>query len=451
MVNGREASAREVADAALAVLEQVDGSLRAFREVWPDRAARVADAVDRALAAGGELPLAGVPIGVKAWDGLRSAQARRLVAAGCVPVGATSVPLPTTGWQTWGHTGRGPTVNPWRPDRVPGGSSAGSAAAVAAGVVPLATGTDGAGSIRVPAAWCGIVGVKPTAGWMPGSRPGDLRVPGPLARTVADAAAYLAVVTGQADLATIIGASAAGASDGRASTPPRAAWSTTLGFADVDPEYVATARSVAARLADAGAVDLLDAEPRLLDPTSAWPVLRAATATGADRAETGADQTETGAHPAGAPDRSGPWSTGQPTAGPDGDRRAARALRAENDSRLAALFEGVDVLLTPTTPAGPHGHHGPGDGLNVSLTWAFNLSGHPAISVPAGCAPDGLPVGLQLVGRHHEERLLLRLAAEVERLAPRPVPPPGRSVATDRAPAPAGRPRSEIGGSRHAG
>jgi Asp-tRNA(Asn)/Glu-tRNA(Gln) amidotransferase A subunit family amidase len=94
-------------------------------------------------------------------------QTVRLVAAGCVPVGATAVPGRGTSWQTWGHTDRGPTLNPLGPAFSPGGSSAGSAAAVAAGLVPLATGSDGAGSVRIPAAWCGVLGLKLTNGRVP--------------------------------------------------------------------------------------------------------------------------------------------------------------------------------------------------------------------------------------------------------------------------------------------
>lgn len=389
MVSGGEVSARDVTEAALSWLARLDGQLRAFREVWPEQARLAADAVDRAAVSGASLPLAGVPLGVKAWDGPQSPQAKRLIQAGCVPIGATSVPGHGTPWQTWGHTDRGPTVNPWRPDRVPGGSSAGSAAAVAAGIVPLATGTDGAGSIRIPAAWCGVVGVKPTAGRVPGEGPGGIRNAGPLSRTVADAAAYLDAVFGGTSMVAETRA-------GRAVRPVVAAWSATLGFASVDPETATIAEVGARRLAEAGAVVLADEPMILLDPVQAWPVLRG------DRRAT----------------------TGGPGAEPAMSRQEAEALRAENDRRLAELFRVVDVLLTPTMPAGPHGHEGPGEVMNVSLTWAFNISGHPAISVPAGRTQAGLPVGLQLVGRHRAEPLLIRLASAFEELASWPAPSP---------------------------
>ncbi|HCA87403.1 MAG TPA: amidase, partial [Streptomyces sp.] len=139
-------SAAEVVTAALARVAAVESGLWAFRELWDVEARERAREVDRLVAAGERLPLAGVPIAVKGPGGLRAAPARALVAAGCVPVGSTSVPGPGTPWQTWGLGSGGPTANPWRADRTPGGSSAGSGAAVAAGMVPLATGSDGAGS-----------------------------------------------------------------------------------------------------------------------------------------------------------------------------------------------------------------------------------------------------------------------------------------------------------------
>jgi Asp-tRNA(Asn)/Glu-tRNA(Gln) amidotransferase A subunit family amidase len=369
LVRDRQVSAREAVEAALLRIDALDDRLCAFRSVWRDDARRAADEVDRAVRDGVQLPLAGVPIGVKEWDGLRSAQARALVDAGCVPVGSTSVPRTTVDWQTWGHTDRGPTRNPWRPDRVPGGSSAGSAVAVAAGMVPLATGTDGAGSIRIPAAWCGVVGVKVTGA---AGRDG-LRTVGPLARTVADATAYLQIVLGTTFPAALGG-----------TAPLRAAWSATLGLADTDPEVVAVAHTAAARLAHGGVIEWAPADVELVDPEQAWRAAR--------------DGTAGGPHP----------------------------VRLENDQRLAELFDDVDLLLTPTTPGPPHGNDGPGERMNVSLTWAFNVSGHPALSVPAGLLADGTPVGLQLVSPHHGEHVLLHVAAALERLAPWPVGSPAR-------------------------
>ncbi|WP_255311308.1 amidase family protein, partial [Streptomyces viridosporus] len=178
----------DVVAEALERIERADPVLCAFTEVWREEALRRARAVDARLAAGARLPLAGVPIAVKGRHGLRAAGP--LLAAGGVAVGATSVPGPGTPWQTWGLGAHGRTVNPWRADRTPGGSSAGAAVAVAAGLVPLATGGDGAGSVRIPAAWCGVVGLKATGGRLPSSDRTGLAAPGVLTRTAADAAVW---------------------------------------------------------------------------------------------------------------------------------------------------------------------------------------------------------------------------------------------------------------------
>ncbi|MEU6545893.1 amidase [Streptomyces sp. NPDC046859] len=350
---------------ALDRIERADPALSAFAEVWDERARAWAREVDARMDAGERPPLAGVPIGVKGRRGLRTAAP--LLAAGCVPVGATSVPGPGTPWQTWGEGRYGRTVNPWRPDRTPGGSSAGSAAAVGAGLVPLATGNDGAGSVRIPAAWCGVVGLKATNGRFPTRDSTGLMAPGVLTRRVADAAAYWAVVSGDAP------------SRPHGPPLPAALWSPDLGFASPDPEVVAVAHAAAVRLREAGVVRLLlDARDgvRLDDPAPAWLALRG---------------SEAGPSP-----------------------EAARRLRAGNDRRLAALFRRTHLLLTPTAPTPPHGHQGPGERYSTALTWAFNLSGHPAISIPAGFGPDGCPVGLQLVAAHGQETALLAVAEAAE-------------------------------------
>ncbi|MFC5745408.1 amidase [Actinomadura rugatobispora] len=370
LVLRREVSAVELVTAALARLEAVDARLRAFTRTWPERALESARAVDRSVARGARPPLAGVPIGVKAWARSQAAQTGRLERAGCVVLGSTSVPLGHTDWQTWGHTDRGPTVNPWRSDRTPGGSSAGSAAAVAAGIVPLATGSDGAGSLRIPAAWCGVVGLKPTNRRLPAADRAGLAALGAVTGTVRDAALHLSVMLDE-DFGVPGG--------GR---PVRAVWSASLGFAGVDAEQAAIARAAVGRLEEAGAITLRPRDVRLLNPEPVWRSLRAG------------------------------------EADPD-----ARSVREANDEGLAALFGEAEVLLTPATPTPPHGHQGPGEAMTVDLTWAFNVSGHPAVSVPAGLSAAGLPVGLQAVAAHGGEALLLRVAAALEAVAPAPRPP----------------------------
>ncbi|PPS68393.1 amidase [Streptomyces sp. 46] len=348
-----------------------------------DRLGRASDVDTRlgGLGPGPSLPLAGVPIAVKGRNGLRAAGP--LLAAGGVVVGATSVPGPGTPWQTWGLGARGRTVNPWRADRTPGGSSAGAAAAVAAGLMPLATGGDGAGSVRIPAAWCGVLGLKTTSGRLPSGDRTGLAVPGVLARSAADAGLWWAVVSGEPVPA-------------EAALPVTAVWSHDLGFAGPDPEPVALARAAVERLEAAGVVRLVRPRVplRLTDPGPAWLALRTA-----------------GADPARA-DLAGTDLAGADLAGVD--LAGAERVRAENDRRLAGVFGEAELLLTPTAPTAPHGHEGPGERYSTSLTWAFNLSGHPALSVPAGFGGDGCPAGLQLVAPHGREALLLAVARATE-------------------------------------
>ncbi|MQL66562.1 amidase, partial [Streptomyces vinaceus] len=240
---------------------------------------------------------------------------------------------------------------------------AGAAVAVAAGLVPLATGADGAGSVRIPAAWCGVLGLKATGGRFPSGDRTGLAAPGILARTAADAGLWWRVV-----------------SERDASPPPfpvTAVWSPDLGFASPDPEPVALARAAVGRFVAAGVVRLARPpfRPSLLDPGPAWLTLRT----------------------------------------PGADPADAHRVRAANDARLRGLFDRADLLLTPTAPTAPHGHDGPGDTYSTALTWAFNLSGHPALSIPAGLGADGCPAGLHLVAPRDREDLLLALAEEAER------------------------------------
>ncbi|MFI1570491.1 amidase [Streptomyces anulatus] len=367
---------------ALERIGRLDPALHAFVEVWPDEAlAREREAAAR------RLPLGGLPFAVKGPSGIRSFAARRLIAAGGSPVGATSVPGPGTHWQTWGLGAHGRTVNPWRADRTPGGSSAGSAVAVATGMAELATGSDGAGSVRIPAAWCGVFGLKTTNGLLPSPDRSGLASAGVLARSAAAAEPYLRHVLGGGgpDAAPALPLPL------QLPLPLPAVYSEDLGFAEVDPEVAAVVRAAVDRLVAAGTVRLLGRDAALLDPVRAWTAIRG-----------------------GSPD----------------DPEAVR-VRRTNDDRLDALLAGGAVLLTPATPNRPHGHEGPGDLYSTALTWAFNLSGHPAASLPAGFTGDGCPVGLQLAAARGADVRLLAAARAVEDALPAaPVPPAaGRAAA----------------------
>ncbi|WP_329455667.1 amidase [Streptomyces sp. NBC_01497] len=368
-------------EGALRRIRRLDPKFRAFTEVWEDDARERARAVDTALA------LAGLPFAVKGPSGIRSYAAVRLIEAGAVPVGATAVPGGGTHWGTWGLGRYGPTVNPYRADRTPGGSSAGSAVAVATGMVPLATGSDGAGSVRIPAAWCGVLGLKTTNGLLPSPDRTGLASAGVLTRRVALAEAYLRCV-----LDGVAGWGGRG-EESRGTGPWRpvdAVYAPDLGFADVDPGVAAVARAGAGRLVAAGVVRRRRgrfggerADFTLLDPREAWFAIRGGEAA--------------------------------PGAGPDGAGALAQEIRAENDRRLDRLFARTPLLLTPVTPNVPHGHEGPGARYSTALTWAFNVSGHPAMSIPVGWTKDGCPVGLHLVADRGREALLLDVARAAER------------------------------------
>ncbi|WP_017576521.1 amidase [Nocardiopsis kunsanensis] len=360
-VHRGEVSAYETVRDSLASIGRI-AHLHAFTEVWPEEALERARSADDALARGADLPLAGVPVAVKASEGTGSHQAEALVRAGAVPVGSTSVPGPGTAWKTWGRTDAGPTLNPWDPDVVPGGSSAGSAVAVATGAVPWATASDGAGSTRIPAAWCGVLGYKPTTGLLPARDRAGLTVGGPIARTVPDLELYRRVVLGGSPVPV--------------PARIRVAWSGTLGFNTPEPETVELAERALRRWErGSGAVEVVDAPVALADPAEAWLARRGT--------------------------------------GPD-----VRASVSRGDRRvLAELFSRVDLLATPTTPNPPHPHTGPGEVMSVGFTWLFNLTGHPAVSLPAGRTVRGLPVGLHLVAVHHADAFLLSAAADAERTA----------------------------------
>ncbi|WP_331453660.1 amidase [Streptomyces sp. SS162] len=425
--------------ASLERVEATRATLNAFRCVRADDALAEAEEADRRLAAGERAPLLGVPVAVKddtdvaglptrfgCPGDIAPARAdgeavRRLRAAGAVVVGKTNT-CELGQWPFTEGPAFGATRNPWNPGHTPGGSSGGSAAAVAAGLVPAALGSDGAGSIRIPAAWTHLVGVKPQRGRV-SVHPYDdcfegLTVNGPLARTVADAALLLDAAAGphprDRHRPPALDASAAARRDpGRlrvalAWRPPF-----TAAPAPLHPGIRRAVSSLAEALARLGHT-VEEARPRYgLIGLGFLPRATAGIAAYADR------------HPAPAlldPRTRGATRIGHLLGGRA--LRAARARERHQHRRVGALFASYDVVLTPTTAAPPP-RVGAFDGMSGRRTdlamaaacpyaWPWNVLGWPAVNVPAGFTGGGLPVGAQLLGPSGGEARLISLAAQLE-------------------------------------
>lgn len=441
-VRSGECTAREVTDAALDRIEALNGALNAFVAVDADAARAEADDIDAAVGAGEAVgPLAGVPIGVKDLEdaagfvttfgsvvnaddppaGADSVFVARLRRAGCVVLGKTNTPELGCKADT-DNTIFGPTRNPWNRERTAGGSSGGSAAAVAAGMVPLATGSDGGGSIRIPASVCGLPGFKPSLGRVPagGDEPpgwADLSCKGPMARTVRDIAFVLDHVIGPdpTDLRSLPlpEASWRGSLDDL-HPPMRVAWSPTLGYAPVDPEVLAVCEKAVGRLADLG-TDVVE-EPSVfpIDPIEPWLVL------------TGTGHLRTVGALRGTDD----WERLDPMVRASAEWAAEKVaatdvLEAQDAAHLlnltlVSLLRTSSVLLCPTVAAQPPAPGGFGvldgepDPNWVRFTYPFNLTRSPAGTVCAGFTSDGLPVGLQVVGPQHGDVVVLRAMAVLE-------------------------------------
>ncbi|MDT0421605.1 amidase [Streptomyces evansiae] len=457
LVRDREVSPVEVVDAVLARMEATEPRLHAFCTPVPERARASARALADRLARGGTAgPLAGVPLGVKdllPTRGLRTTSGsvayrdfvpdeddivvERVRAADAVVLGKTNTS--EFGYSATGHNPLFETTrNPWDTRLTPGGSSAGSAAAVAAGAGPLALGSDGGGSVRVPAALCGLVGFKASMGRVPvypGCR--DERLPGvsgweslehigPLARTVADIGLALSVLAGPdpRDRHSIPcgdvdwrGAVRRGAGEGIAGL--RIAYSPDLGYLAVDPEVRRVVDAAASVFADALGCEVERVEPGWADPGDAFAALiMADTDLRGMRALVAEHGEAMSPHLRAMLARA--WTAEEFT--------DAEMVRKGVVNRMARLMARYDLLLTPTScvPAFPVGIEGPATiaGRPVPPTaWTgfcapANLTGQPALSLPAGRTGAGLPVGLQLVGRHLADATVLRAAAAFEQASP---------------------------------
>ncbi|MDQ2750503.1 MAG: amidase family protein [Actinomycetota bacterium] len=426
-VHSGTVTARDVTERALERIERLDGSIGAFQEVRVFKSLHEADAVD-ARADKRSLPLAGVPIPIKdntpvAGEPMRNGSSgsdpapqktdheivRRLRAAGAVVVGLTRVPELCV----WGTTDSdfGITRNPWDRSRTPGGSSGGAAAAVAAGMVPAAQGNDGMGSIRIPAACCGLVGIKPGLGVVPDLGHGSwfgMAENGPLTTTVEDAALLLSVLAAQPELATI-----SNAGNVRIAVSTKAPGPGI----PVDKHWAAAAQETAGLLRGAGHT-VRDADPPYGQLSAGSELVRWFAGTEVD-ARLVIDR-----------DQLSPRTRRHAAIG----RRALRlglprdGGRERWQRRVGTFFDQHDVLLTPTLAQPPpaakawarqswraniwsNSHFAPFGGH-------WNLAGWPAMAVPAGLHPNGTPLSVQLVTRPGGEALLLALAAQLEKLRP---------------------------------
>ena len=434
----------EVAEALLGRIATLDQKINAFCLVDPERTRAAARESERRWTAGAPLsPLDGVPVAVKDilltkdWPTLRGSRTidpagpwdidapcvARLKEAGAVLLGKTATP--EFGWK--GVTNSpltGVTRNPWNLDKTPGGSSGGSAAALVARLVPLALGTDGGGSIRMPAHFTGCFGIKPSFGRVPAyplSPFGTLAHVGPMARTVRDAAMLLDVIARPDDrdwyalpytptaYADGLGGSLAG---------KRVAYSPRLGFAPwVDAEVAALVAAAARRFAELGA-EVEEVDPPVGDPTATFRTLWWVPA----------------GHIVGglSLDQKAMLDPGFRTMGEEGRRMsledflAAGLARGDYGSRMRQFMAGYDFLLTPSvaTPAFDAGTLSPlPDDGNAWLSWTpftypINLTQQPAASVNCGFTKAGLPVGLQIVGRMFDDAGVLAAADAYEQSNP---------------------------------
>ncbi len=446
-IRARELAPLELLDQCIERIHEVNPTLNAFVALREDEARAEAQAVGDALARGEEVgPLAGLPLGVKDLEdaaGLPttcgsvplkdhmpaedSTQVARLKAAGAIVLGKTNTP-------EFGFTAMtknlvfGITRNPWNPERTPGGSSGGSSAAIAAGMVPLVTASDGGGSVRIPACFVGAFGLKPTYGRIPRGPHrvqsfSDTSCQGPLTRSVRDAALFLDCTVGahwsDPDSLPYPGYSYVARLEG---LPPnlRIAWSPTLGYARVEPDVLAQQCEAVAVFRELGHTveEIDDVLPRSSADRNLIADLDVYLAH-ADLFREHADQLT----------RSMVQSVRKAAALTADDLAELYTRRVTLNEAIHRIFERYDLLLTPQLPVEAFGARGPfpseiaGSPLDepsdaIAFTFPFNLTGLPAASVRAGFSKNGLPVGLQIAAPRHRDDLVLQAAYAYEQARP---------------------------------
>jgi len=448
LIRRREVSAEEAVLAALTRIEETNPELNAFVFIAEEDALASARDIDQKLARGRSIGvLGGVPFGVK--DNLDCAGmptrhgsaiylenppsptdapfVSRLRAAGAIPVGKTALPEFAMDSLTRSPA-FGVTRNPWDPEMTPGGSSGGSAAAVAAGMVPFATGSDLGGSIRSPASMTGLIGFMPSHGRIPFVAPTDFDVLGPLTRSAADAARILDIASGpdRGDRHSIQSASSGfeGGLETQDLRGLRACWSGDLGFVTTDPEVEEIARLAVEDLCRNAGIELVERDFAPLNPYTTWIEIEAY--------EMAARLEATGLYPEHV-SKMAPF-TRQVIEEWVPDRLTwmrARNRREEIVAMTNDLFEEVDLLFTPTVActAIPADGEIPDEiaGVDASesgaepFTMLANMTWQPAISIPSGFTGGGLPVGLQAIARRFDESTLLGLAKVKEEAFPWPL------------------------------
>ena len=443
-IRRRELSAREVVAWHLDRIEDVNPRINAIVTLAPEAALAAADALDRRAGAGEPLgPLHGLPIAIKDLEdtaGIRttygcaafaehvpeedSLLVKRLRAAGAIVIGKTNTPEFGVGSHTFNAV-FGATRNPWALDRSAGGSSGGAAAALAAGLLPIADGSDHGGSIRNPASFNNVVGLRPTPGLVPDSDSGDVwdtaSVVGPLARTVGDLALMLTAICApdpHSPLSHGDPTAFAGELRGELSGL-RVAWCPDVGGLPIEPEVLGVLDGARERLTALGA-EVQDVTLELSAADEAFETLRAlafARSFGPtlDALRPVAKDTLI-------------WNVEQGLALDAPAIARAMIARSEVFTIFTYLFQRFDVLAAPAAqvPPFPVEQEYPTEVAGVAmphyLGWMracsrITVSAHPVAAVPAGFTDDGLPVGLQLVGRYRGDRRLLEYAAAWEAAA----------------------------------
>ena len=445
MLRDRRISPPELMAAVLGRIARLEPAINAFAFLDPDRAMASAEEAEAALTGGGSVgPLHGVPVTIKdnvavagmpTRHGTRTSGAEpaendvpfvtRLKAAGAIVIGKTT--LSEFGWSGVSQSPlTGITHNPWRHGYNAGASSAGAAAASAAGFGPLHQGGDGAGSIRMPASMCGVFGLKPSFGRVPNApvNVGDnTSHVGPITRTVADAALMLEVMAGphHLDHTSLEAAPAAYSSllhQGIAGR--RVAYSGDLGHARVDPEVAICVRQAADAFARAANISLVDVVP---DWGSKGPALA--------RSFWAAHLTRLQRELAGREAEMDPGLVACMRAGGKTTMPDYQDMRAQKHAYIAEIhtfFQEWDFLITPTISVAAfpadrlqpaHWPSHPWDWMSwAEFSYPFNMSGNPAATLPCGLTQDGLPIGLQIVGRRFDDLGVLQASAAFEAALP---------------------------------